>query len=123
MKNIPIPSKQQYLKQLISKIESFVRRLRWKAFFFDYKEQAEQESQINRYNFKSEKCPPQHSALTPFENELYDLAKDIKFRKVTNEFQNQLTQDIKKINLSVSFPPVISLICCTGFVVALFTRE
>ena len=57
--------------------------------------------------FKSERCPPQHSALTPFENELYDLAKDIKFRKVTNEFQNQLTQDIKNfISLCIVLAPI-----------------
>ena len=33
LKNIPIPSKFQYKKQLVSKVASFASRLRWKAFF------------------------------------------------------------------------------------------
>jgi len=33
MKIIPIPSKENYLKIMITKLESFVKRLRWKAFF------------------------------------------------------------------------------------------
>ena len=33
-KNIPIPSKTNYLKCMIEKVESFVKRLRWKAFYF-----------------------------------------------------------------------------------------
>ena len=34
MKNIPIPSRDEYLMQLIYSTEKFVRNLRWKCFFF-----------------------------------------------------------------------------------------
>ena len=33
MKNIPIPSRFEYYKNLVHKIENFNRRIRWKAFF------------------------------------------------------------------------------------------
>ena len=33
-KNIPLPSKNDYLQRLIEKTELFLRRMRWKAHFF-----------------------------------------------------------------------------------------
>ena len=37
LKNIPTPSKRIYLKSMISKLEHFIKRLRWRAFFHDHK--------------------------------------------------------------------------------------
>ena len=34
LKNIPIPTKSRYLKGMVERVESFIRRLRWKAYFF-----------------------------------------------------------------------------------------
>ena len=34
MKNIPIPQNSAYIKCLIDKTANFIRRMRWKAFFF-----------------------------------------------------------------------------------------
>ena len=39
-KNIPIASKKAYMKKMMEKVESFVRRLRWKALFFEKPELA-----------------------------------------------------------------------------------
>ena len=36
MKNIPIPPESSYLKNLIEKVEKFIKRLRWKAHFFEH---------------------------------------------------------------------------------------
>ena len=35
MKNIPIHSKSSYLYKLIDKVEKVLKRMRWKALFFD----------------------------------------------------------------------------------------
>ena len=35
LKNIPIPSKTNYLKSMMGKVENFIKRIRWKAHFFD----------------------------------------------------------------------------------------
>ena len=66
MKNIPIPSKNAYLKRLIEKVENVIKRMRWKAFFFERNEDEDQDelnddqnSQNHKYGFKSRKCPPQ----------------------------------------------------------------
>ena len=33
LKNIPIPSSKQYMKCLIEKVDSFIRRIRWKTVY------------------------------------------------------------------------------------------
>ena len=52
LKNIPIPSNESYLIKLIEKIESVVKRMRWRAHFFL---QEKHESNIRREDvgFKS----------------------------------------------------------------------
>ena len=47
---------------------------------------------------KSLNCPSQIKELTPFENDLLELVKTVKFRKNSNKFQRQLKADIKLIN-------------------------
>ena len=85
---------------MIEKLDSFIRRMRWKAFFFDHPETANT-SEYN-FGFKSEKCPPQHDSLNPFENDLYEMVRSIKFNTSLNSFQNQLKSDAKSIKSSQS---------------------
>ena len=99
-KNIPIPSKSSYLKVMINKLESFVKRLRWRAFFFERGSTDTDASISDNYGFKSEKTPPQNDGLSAFETDLYHMVKNIKFRKVRNQFQNQLIKDMKEIKSS-----------------------
>ena len=54
----------------------------------------------DNYNFKSERCPPQHNGLIPFENDFYEMIKTIKFRPICNNFQSMLKRDVKEINSS-----------------------
>ena len=48
----------------------------------------------------SNKCPPQLKELIPFEDDLVDLVKNIKFRKVRNDFQMKLHEDLRKVRSS-----------------------
>ena len=52
------------------------------------------------YIFKSRKCPPQHQDLTQFENDLQELIKSVKFKKVKDNFLDQLHKDISSIKKS-----------------------
>ena len=98
-KNIPIPSQDCFLKRLISKTGNFINRIRWKAFFFDKDHTSEHEENEN-FGFKTEKSPPTNAALAGFENDLYDLISNIKFKKIDSEFQKKLNSDITKIKKS-----------------------
>ena len=86
---------------MICKVESLIRRMRWKAFFLDKGNKLEQ-SGINSYGFNSEKAPPQSNALIPFENDLYNMLTTIKFNKRRSEFQKQLSRDMKEVRTSDS---------------------
>ena len=100
IKSIPIPSNQHYLKCLLEKLNSFIRRLRWKAYFFDHHDEHAQNEDNNNYGFKSERTPPQINDLIDFEADLYRMARSVSFRKVSNPFQNKLACDVKTINSS-----------------------
>ena len=58
LKNIPVPSAKVYRKALIKKMESVVKRMRWKAWFFLKDDQADEADLDNTRVFKSRKCPP-----------------------------------------------------------------
>ena len=93
-KNIPIPSKEDYKIQLISKTEKFIKRMRWKAL--EFLGNLHSSDKIT-FGSKSRNCPPIVEELENFENELMFMIKKIQFRKVNNSFQRQLNEDITQI--------------------------
>ena len=100
LKNIAIPGKQKYLKAFISKVESLIRRMRWKAFYFENPAEDTQEIKQSNYGFKSGSSPPQNEKLAPFEDDMYNMIRRIEFKPVINKFQKQLKEDSQKINSS-----------------------
>ena len=98
LKNIPIPSKQSYLKCMIEEIESLTRRMRWKAHFFDSNDTENRESPNFNFGFKSDITPSQKEHLNVFENDLCNIVQCIEFRHSRNIFQKQLATDRKQIN-------------------------
>eukprot|EP00111_Clytia_hemisphaerica_P006802 TCONS_00019646-protein len=97
-KNIPIPSERNYKIQLIEKVEKFIKRMRWKAKFFDQADNEEIVQIPETYGLKTQKCPPQIRELIPFENDLIELITTVKFRYQHNQFQQKLKDDIHTIN-------------------------
>ena len=73
LKNIPCPGKKSYIKALISKTENFLKRLRWKAYFFDNPKPEENNVQENKYGFKTPNTPPANQNLSKFEDDLIEL--------------------------------------------------
>ena len=65
-KNIPLSSEKTYKKLLIEKIELLIKRMRWKAYYFDQPES--NQTPIYRYDFKTRSSPPQHKELVKFED-------------------------------------------------------
>ena len=97
IKNIPIPSKRACLLQLREKIEMFITRMPWKAIYCNSKTN---DNSSERYGLKTLKCPKQVKDLVPFENDLIDMLKVIKFRKVKNQFLTKLKNDIRTVKQS-----------------------
>ena len=111
LKNIPSPSKAAYLKSLIDKVERFIKRLRWKAFYFEKEQHSDssnsassnssgEDEQCNTYGFKTPKTPPQQPLLKAFENDMYSIIQKIDFNPRLNDFQQKLRRDYRDINSS-----------------------
>ena len=94
-KNIPLPSKNNYLQRLIEKTELFLRRMRWKAHFFLNPSTASSSKQT--YGFKSTKNPPPIDELKDFEDDMLNMIQSTKFNQVNNPFLNKLKNDTKRI--------------------------
>ena len=98
MKNIPIPSVNTYKSRLVEKVESVLKRMRWKAFFF-LRDDDIRNTQ-DKHGFRTKKCPPQIEELRSFEEDMSRMIENIKFRKVDNCFQKKLRQDIQTLKKS-----------------------
>ena len=98
MKNIPIPSKNANLKNLVFKLESFIKRIRWKTYFFENSNEINETTTATNIRFISVKTPPKNEHLSAFENDLYDLVRNIEFTRINTAFENRLNKDINLIN-------------------------
>ena len=95
LKNIPLSGKKQYLKRMLEKVESVIRRMRWKIFFY---ENPDKRVDKERYGFKSSKAPPKNKRLEAFENDLYEMVRSIRYlNNHRDAFQKQLAEDIEMV--------------------------
>ena len=102
IKNIPIPLERTYLLQLMEKVEIVITRMRWKAIHFNNNDSRDniKEKNTEWYGLKSPYSPRQVKKLIPFENDLVESLRNIKFRKIRNTFQENLKEEIKLIKKS-----------------------
>ena len=84
----------QYQKMLVSKVESFIGRLRWKLFNINNPGTTSKQT----YGFKTTNPPPQQDELKSFEEDMFALAKNIQFRQVNNSFSSSINEKIKTIH-------------------------
>ena len=75
-----------------------IKRMRWKAIQFSNNEN--NDSKTEWYGLKSLSSTRPVKELTHFKNGLISLVKNIKFRKVRNDFQDQLQQDLIRMKAS-----------------------
>ena len=99
LKNIPVPPNESYQPNLIDKIESLVKRMRWTTFYYLNQQKCDNEIK-ETFGFKLRKCPPPLSNLIPFEKDLSDMITSLKFRHVKDSFQRQLSEEIHKTKSS-----------------------
>ena len=95
MKIILSHSKSSYLYKLIDKVEKVLKRMRWKALFFD-RGQANsntnvnnhaQHQHINTFSLKTRKCPSQIQDMKEFEKDILAMIESVKFRSSQINFR------------------------------------
>lgn len=72
-KNIPVASERNYKIQLLDKIEAVIKRMRWKAIFFDSETESEDEITRETYGLKTKITPPPVKEMNGFEKDLIDM--------------------------------------------------
>lgn len=97
-KTIPVPPESSFMKQLLFQTENFLRRLRWKAFFFDNPDTRMGKKET--FGFTTSASPPAMKDLQNFESDLYDVLANIKFRKVTNTTLLNINKEANRIRSS-----------------------
>ena len=93
-KNIPLPSQNDFSQRLIEKTEHFLRRMRWKAYFFLNPDVST--TSKDTYGFKSTKNPPPVDELKEFEDDMLKMVQSTKFIQV-NPFVIKLKNDTDHI--------------------------
>lgn len=102
LKNIPLPTATSYKKRMIEMVESVIKRMRWRAFFFLRGDGDTADDCENRRKFglKSRGTPPQIEEMKDFEDDLAKMIERIEFRKCYDSFQNTLRKDVDRIKKS-----------------------
>ena len=91
VKNNPLPSRTDYHQCLIEKTDQFLRRTRWKAYFF--LNPGIESSDKENYGFLSTKSPPSIDEPKEFEDSMLRMIQSVKFKHVNNTFLNKLKED------------------------------
>ena len=109
LKNITTPANFEYMKQLVFSIEKYLRRARWRAFYYlkfvernsseNGEEILEDLPEDSRFKslFKCSEKPPKIEAMEDFEADLLELPKILQFRAYTNPLQRELKEHLSKI--------------------------
>lgn len=97
LKGIPNPSRKEYQLLLIQRTEEFVIKLRWAIMAYTNPKAFRNKHET--YNIKSQRFPknPNNTALKMFEQELWELVKQVEFQYHNNTFQTYLANEKKRI--------------------------
>ena len=91
------PNEASYKLRLLEKSRYLSKQSRWRAIFFkkNNKKATKDDKERFSHGVKSSRSPPQVKDFMQFE---VDLAKKkLKFRKVKNDFQRILREDMKEV--------------------------
>ena len=115
LKNIPTPSANSYRKRLIEMTERFIKRMRWRAFFF-LRGTKDDNTDKENFGFQSRKSAPHIEELRAFEEDLLKLIGNVRFRRINDDFQQTLKKNLSKIKTALEiFVPPITPGTCTGW--------
>ena len=95
-KNILTPTNTSYQLAFIEKIESVIKRMRWKAHFFLNGDNKENNAKTS-FGLKSRYHSPPCAELEHFGKDLINIINNVKFTNNKNSFQKMLCAEITEI--------------------------
>ena len=94
-KNIPTAKPNVYLRSLLDKTQTFLQRMRWKAYHF--LQPADNEITKETFGFKTINSAPPIAELREFESRMLNIVQNVEFKRTDSEFQRTLSQDMERI--------------------------
>ena len=95
--NIPIVTERQYKLKPIEMIEAVIKRMRWKAFYFEQNDTHNHSKNIY-CGLASDNTPSPMKLLELCEKVLFKIVKKTKFRKINCEFLDKINSYKKILN-------------------------
>ena len=99
-KNIRTGNKDIYLGKIYEQANRFIRRLRWKVYWWKNGEKEREDKGRFDALFPTRKPAPWDKDLVDFENEFYDMIEEIKFTKRNNQLTTKITRDLRELKNS-----------------------
>ena len=99
LKDIPVPSRNNYLLKLLKSVEDLIGRMRWKAHFF-LNGSNQQKTRKENYGFRTLKTPPKNKLLDNFEKDMINMVRNVEFSNRISNFQRKLRDEVYEINHS-----------------------
>ena len=96
-KNILTAKPNTYLRNLLDKTQTFLQRMRWKAYHFLKPTTTDTSTTQETYGFKTTNTAPLITELREFEDKMLNIIQNIEFTNERSEFQQKLSRDITKI--------------------------
>ena len=96
-KNIPLHSKTSIRKQLVKRTEDFVSRMRWHLYHI---RNPQQNNDKKTFGFRTTNSPPFMDELKDFEDDLFKMISNVKFKPVNSELQDKMRYDVQQIRQS-----------------------
>ena len=96
--NTSITSEKEYIIQLISKVEKFIKQIRWRALQFLKK--LDNFGKEN-YDLKTKKCQPCVDKLVDFNISMMKLIKKIEFRNAKCTFPTKQMPNTTKMSATI----------------------
>ena len=95
MKNVPIPTEEEFKLELLNSIHTFDSRMKWRAFHFLNPQLTKTDKET--FGLNTSTPPPPIKELKYLQDGLCEIARNLDFTDTKNSFQNKLKDDLKDI--------------------------
>ena len=88
---------------MVERVESFVRRLRWKTYQLrkeNRENNSDQWKSLVAVILKTVATPPQNEDLNAFENDMNDMIRNVEFTNIRNDLLDHLNRGIQSTRSS-----------------------
>ena len=88
-------SKSKYLRSMVEKVKSIVRRLTWNLYHFIEENRENDSDNFKNFGFKNLVTLPQNELLIASKNDMYDVIRNLEFTNIRIKFLDTLNKEVE----------------------------